>query len=296
MKQLTSLWRTKTATAVSESKSPRALEWVEVAPDRILVATPERVWIYRPSLATQDREVLTAQTDEGPTSPEIARKLLDSAIVLAKRAVTVKKTRQPLTPIRWVWWLAGAYRLTHSTPQLMAEAAQTFAASGRLELASWAAEKAREESGHDRLALLDLQSLGYDGLAVVETLVPPSSMTLLDYFTRCARNQDPIGCVGYAYTLERLALAIDEECVQEVEKVLPVNATRCLRVHSAIGSDVEHVAENVELVAKLSRQERIRVVLAVYETALLYFQGSGENAPSDAELQKCLRGSSLSPA
>ncbi|MBD2534277.1 hypothetical protein H6G97_34055, partial [Nostoc flagelliforme FACHB-838] len=36
-------------------------------------------------------------------------------------------------------------------------------------------------------------------------------------------------------------------------------ATRCLRVHSGVGSDVEHVEETVALVAALTPEERTRV-------------------------------------
>jgi hypothetical protein len=54
----------------------------------------------------------------------------------------------------------------------MEEARDRFAASGRESLAQWAAQKAREEAGHDRLALLDIQSMGYDAEAVVQALVP----------------------------------------------------------------------------------------------------------------------------
>lgn len=120
----------------------------------------------------------------------------------------------------------------------MEEASQRFAAAGRERLAQWAAQKAIEERGHDQLALLDLQSLGYQ-VEVVETLVPPSAKVLLDYFTRSVQTPEPIACVGYSYTMERLALLIGKEYIQMIEALLPsgTSATRCLRVHSALGSD-----------------------------------------------------------
>ena len=59
--------------------------------------------------------------------------------------------------------------------------------------------------------------------------------------------EDPIRCVGYAYTLERLAMSVDEAALRAVERMLPpgVQATLCMRVHSAVGSDAIHVAETV---------------------------------------------------
>ena len=112
------------------------------------------------------------------------QKLLDRAIAYAWH--TVKTDRRPpkLTPIRWVWRLAGAYHSSRHTTRLMEEAARRFAASGRQSLAEWAAQKAKEEAGHDRLALLDIQSMGYEAEAVVKALVPSAA-------TSCGRLLHP---------------------------------------------------------------------------------------------------------
>ena len=219
------------------------------------------------------------------------RKLLDRAIAYA--CYTVKSKRKPpaLTRRRWVWGLAGSYHLCHSYSQLIEEAAQRFAASDRKRLAQWAAQKAREEAGHDRLALLDIQSMGYEALAVVEALIPPAAVVLVNYLTQSVHAPDPIGCVGYSYTMERLATGIKEKHIQSVEALLPpgICATRCLRVHSSVGADVEHVEETVEMVAGLAPKERVRVAIACYETALLYFNPPQEDYISESELQHVLR-------
>lgn len=271
------------------------IEWVRIAPDKVVVATADRVWLYRPS--SGDSSDFLAQRRSGAGSVATTQKLLDTSIVLAKRAVLSSHRPPALSRTRWIWHLAGQYHLTHSTPRLMQEAAQLFAAAGRESLAQWATQKAIEERGHDRLALLDIQSLGYKGEAVVEALVPPSAKVLLDYFSRSVQASDPISCVGYSYTLERLALAISEEHIQAVEALLPlgIRATRCLRVHSGVGSDVEHVEETVELVAGLTSEERTRVAIACYETALLYFSSPQRSYPSDEELQQILRPLALHP-
>jgi hypothetical protein len=56
--------------------------------------------------------------------------------------------------------LASAYHLTHSIPQLLKDAARGFAVNNRSSLDAWALEKAEEETGHDRLAVVDIQWLG----------------------------------------------------------------------------------------------------------------------------------------
>jgi pyrroloquinoline quinone (PQQ) biosynthesis protein C len=177
----------------------------------------------------------------------------------------------------------------------MQEAARRFAAEDHEQLAEWAEQKALEETGHDRLALLDIQSLGYQAEAVVKAFVPPSAKVLVDYFIRSVQTSDPIGAVGYSYTLERVALAVKEKHIQTIEAIIPsgINATRCLRVHSSIGSDVEHVEETIAMVARLTPAKRRKIAIACYETAILYFSSRENDYPSTDELQQKLPSSDV---
>ena len=261
-------------------------EWAQIAPGKVVVATNNRAWIYQPR--TEDDRFARSMTGSG--SFATTRKLLDTAIAAAKQAVKSEVRPPALTSTRWIWRLASAYHMTHYVPQLLKDAARGFEAQGRTELAAWALEKVEEETGHDRLAWLDIQSLGYDADAVVKTLVPPAAIALVDYFRRSVRDSDPIDCVGYTYTLERLSLGIGAEYIQSVEALLPakVNATRFLRVHSAVGADADHVGENVSLVAELSAQERSRIARACYETALMTFSPPSGEYISDAEIQQII--------
>jgi hypothetical protein len=153
----------------------------------------------------------------------------------------------------------------------MTAAATRFAAAGREALAAWARAKAIEEDGHDVLARRDLEALGYDADAALAALRPPTALALAARLRAAVEADDPIECVGYAYALERLALARGADYVARVEAALPagVRATRCLRVHSAVGSDVRHVRETVEMVAGLSGPERAAIAAAAHETAVL---------------------------
>jgi pyrroloquinoline quinone (PQQ) biosynthesis protein C len=173
----------------------------------------------------------------------------------------------------------------------MEEAKKRFASANRQTLAQWAEQKAKEEAGHDQLALLDIKSMGYQSEAVVEVLVPPAAKSLLDYFTRSVEESDPIECVGYSYTAERLGICIGEGYIQSVEALLPpgIRATRCLRAHSAMSTEVEHVKETVEMIAELTYQERDRVAKACYQTALLRFSPPEEAYISDEEIESILK-------
>ncbi len=270
----------------SVSEGSEKLEWAQIALGKVVVANSERAWLYQPQ-SSDDRFARPMECDG---SFATTKKLLDTAIAAAKVAVKSDSRPPALTPTRWVWRLAGAYHLTSTVPQLLKDAAIGFAANSRSNLKSWALEKVEEETGHDRLALLDIQSLGYDAEAVVAELKPPAAIALLDYFTRSVQDDDPIDGVGYAYTMERLSLGIEKDYIEKVESLFSpeINATRCLRVHSAIGADAGHAHENVELVAELSAAERTRIARACYETALMLFSPPPEGYISDDELQAIL--------
>lgn len=241
------------------------------------------------SHASQAAPRVTATS--APTGREVAplRRRLDRAIAAAfphARPDVVP----PLTPVRWAYRLAGLYHLTHDTPRLLELAALRFAAAGRDILAAWARERAREESRHDLLALRDLRDLGHDPERVVRALRPAPALALVDYFTRCVHAPDPVGCVGYAYAIERLAMTVREADIRAVEAILPagVRATRCLRVHSAAGSDGDHVAETLVAVARLGADEQARIAEAAGETARRCFVPEPGGPPSDAEIAATL--------
>ncbi|MEM7594273.1 MAG: hypothetical protein AAF383_22645 [Cyanobacteria bacterium P01_A01_bin.83] len=269
------------------------VEWVTIAPDKVVVANAERVWLD--SLLDDDDRYTETITGTGNTA--ITRNLLDGVMAAAKVAIPVSKNPPPLTPNRLVWHLAGAYQTAHATPTLMEEAGQRFASANRHALSNWAFEKAKEETGHDRLALLDIKSLGYRAEELVQAIIPPAAMVLVDYFKRSVQYLDPIDCVGYVHALERMSLGGKKEHIQKIDALVPlkVNATRFLRMHSSMGSDVKHVEDNVEMIVRLSYAERTRVIRACYETALLLFSPPRDGYLSEAELEDMLKPYKLEP-
>ncbi|PMB03463.1 hypothetical protein CEN49_23145 [Fischerella thermalis CCMEE 5273] len=260
-----------------------------VVSDEVAVNTANCTRVHQPSSVESGAGFTAKKVDTDSIAQ--TQKHLDRAIVLAWKAVKSNSRPPALTRTRWVWRLAGAYHSSCHTSRLMEEAAQRFAASGRKNLAQWAVQKAREEAGHDRLALRDIQSMGYDAEAVVQALVPSPIKALVDYFIQSVQTTDPIGCVGFFYTAERLGTFIGEEYIQSVEALLPLgtHATRWLRVHSSVGAEVKHIEETVKVVAELTPEEHIRIAQACYETALLRFTPPKEGYISDEELQNVLK-------
>jgi hypothetical protein len=172
-------------------------QWARVAPGRVVVATGHGAWEHRPSpdgLPDMFDAPMRGRGTAGST-----RWLLDGAIGAAASGRRTSRPTSPLTPIRWLWRLAGYYLTTEATSRLLPEAASRFAAAGQHDLADWANLRVREEAGHERLALRDIRALGYDPQDVLRRFVPPAAKALVDYFTGTVRRRPgPIGCVGYA--------------------------------------------------------------------------------------------------
>lgn len=263
------------------------MEWAAIGGGAVVVATEARGWLHHPANPMDPFHFPM----KGPGTPATTGRLLDAAIAAGLTAGAVGGTPPPpLTATRWAWRLVGYYHLTHSTPALLVETARRFDAAGRPALAAWATEKAADETAHDRLALRDLDELGYD--AGVTSLRHPTAVAMVDWFRAAAEGDAlPLGVIAYAHTVERLALTLDAAAVDAVRAVLPPGsrAIRCLRVHSAIGSDVSHVSDNIRLVATLPAAERAAIALACRRVAGLFSRTPDEGHLDDAALAALFR-------
>ena len=98
-------------------------------------------------------------------------------------------------------------------------------------------------------------------------------------------------CLGLVLSIVFLVTEKENRFVKfhAVQSLFPdgVDATRFLRSHSSLGSEVSHVEETIEFVASLPAEDRISVVQATYETALLMASGRRlESSKSEAEIRE----------
>jgi len=264
------------------------LEWLEISSNAFaspsatdstgltVVATATRAFLHEPHALGSDPFDAPMR---GAGSPETTHWLLEGAIAAAGRAFHA--ARGAISPAagslgsaaHWAYRLVGYFHTTDATRRLLPLIALRFAASGQRPLSAWAKLKINEESGHEQLALRDLSELGYRAQGLVSAFVPPRAAAWVALFERLAKADNPVGCVGYAHALERLALLRGPTEVDAIEQSLPVgvNATRCLRVHSALGSDAHHVRSNVTTTAALNADDRRAIAHACYLTARIYF-------------------------
>ncbi len=262
-------------------------EWVNVTGDTAIIARESgEVWFHTPSGTNGGIDPFTTPMT-GTGAPGSTIRLLDGAINLGFAGIEKRLARPEPTVAGYIVALVGAYHTSVDTPRNLRRAAKRFEELGRPEVAAYLEERAREETGHDRLALKDLHALGVPGERLVANFIPEGIKPLCKRFDDLCAQDYPIGCIGYSYCLERIAALKQETDIERVRVLCPdgVDATRFLRSHSSLGSEASHVEETIEFVASLPANDRIAVVQETYELALILAEGyNHELLKSEAEM------------
>jgi hypothetical protein len=261
-------------------------EWVNVTGDLSIIARESgEVWFHTPGGKGSVDPFAAPMTGVGAMGSTVG--LLDGAISLGFAEIEKRLARPEPTLVGYVVALVGAYHTSVDTPRNLQRAATRFNELGRPEVAAYLEERAREETGHDRLALKDLRALGVPGERLVASFIPEGIKPLCKRFDDLCAQHYPIGCIGYSYCLERIAALKQKADVEKVQAMCPdgVDATRFLRSHSSLGSEASHVEETIKFVAALPADDRIKVVRETYESALILAEGyNHELLKSDAEM------------
>jgi hypothetical protein len=213
--------------------------------------------------------------------------LLDGALNLGFSSIEKCLARPEPTLTAYIVALVGAYHTSVHTPRNLRRAASRFDELGRPEVAAYLEDRALEETGHDRLALKDLHALGVPGERLVASFIPAGIKPLCERFDQLCAEDYPIGSIGYSYCLERIAALKQKSDIDKVQALCPdgVDATRFLRSHSCLGSEVTHVEETIKFVASLAADDRIRIVQETYQSALIMAEGyNHELLKSEAEM------------
>jgi hypothetical protein len=262
-------------------------EWVNVTGDISIIARESgEVWFHTPSGTKENVDPFaTPMTGVGAMGSTVG--LLDGAINLGFAGIEKRLALPDPTLVGYIVALVGAYHTSVDTPRNLRRAAGRFNELGRPEVAAYLEERAREETGHDRLALKDLRALGVPGERLVANFVPEGIKPLCKRFDDLCAQDYPIGCIGYSYCLERIAALKEKSDIEKVRTLCPdgVDATRFLRSHSSLGSEASHVEETIAFVASLPANDRISVVQETYESALIMAEGyNHELLKSEAEM------------
>lgn len=250
-------------------------EWVNVTDEMSIIARESgEVWFHNRSGAKGGLDPF-AQPMEGAGSLGSTLGLLDGAINLAFSRIESRLARPEPTLTGYVVALVGAYHTSVDTPRNLRRAKSRFEELGRPEVAAYLEDRAREETGHDRLALKDLRALGVPGERLVASFMPDGIKPLCKRFDDLCAEDYPIGSIGYSYCLERIAALKEKSDIENVRAICPdgVDATRFLRSHSSLGSEAAHVDETIEFVASLPANDRIKVIQETYQSAVIMAEG-----------------------
>jgi len=250
-------------------------EWVNVTDDISIIARESgEVWFHNRSEANGSLDPFAAPMG-GAGSLGSTVGLLDGAINLAFSRIEKRLARPEPTLAAYIIALVGAYHTSVDTPRNLRRAASRFEELGRPEVAAYLEVRAREETGHDRLALKDLRALGVPGERLVANFIPEGIKPLCKRFDELCAKDYPIGSIGYSYCLERIAALKEKSDIENVQAMCPngVDSTRFLRSHSSLGSEAAHVDETIEFVASLPANDRIKVVQETYQSALIMAEG-----------------------
>jgi hypothetical protein len=264
-------------------------EWVNVTANISIIARESgEAWFHTRSGTKEGLDPFaTPMTGVGARGSTVG--LLDGAINLGFARIKKRLARPDPTLAAYIVALVGCYHTTVDSPRNLRRAAGRFKELGRPEVATYLEERAREETGHDRLALKDLRALGVPAERLVANFVPEGIKPLCKRFDDLCIQDYPIGCIGYSYCLERIAALKQETDIEKVQAMCPdgIDVTRFLRAHSSLGSEAAHVEEAIEFVASLPANDRIRVLQETYESALIMAEGyNHELLKSEAEILK----------
>ncbi|MGA9085056.1 MAG: hypothetical protein WB390_21580, partial [Pseudolabrys sp.] len=170
-------------------------EWVNVTDDISIIARESgEVWFHTPSGTTEKIDPFaTPMTGVGSAGSTVG--LLDGAINLGFTRIEKRLARPDPTVAGYIVALVGAYHTSVDTPRNLRRAASRFNELGRPEVAAYLEERAREETGHDRLALKDLRALGVPGERLVANFIPEGIKPLCQRFDDLCAEEYPIGCI-----------------------------------------------------------------------------------------------------
>lgn len=272
-------------------------EWVDVNGGTSIIArNTGEVWFFTPDGSNDASPFAAPMTGAGSVRSTIG--LLDGAIHLGFARIRENLATPALSLASYIVALIGAYHTSVDTPRNLLRAARRFEHLGRPEVAAYLEDRAREETGHDRLALKDLRALGMPAERLVANFIPEGIKPLCKRFDELCAQDYPIGSIGYSYCLERIAALKQEGDIAKVKALCPdgIDATRFLRSHSGLGSEAMHVEETIAFVATLPPDDRIKVVRETYESAVTMAEGyNRELLRTETDMIAALEGAAGEP-
>jgi len=260
------------------------VEWV-VLPGNVAILADDDGGTSAADVEGFEGEVIFASPMTGPGSRPSTEALLKALILFGLQAEPTVARSNP-TVAEYALDLVGSYHNASRTASNYLLAAKRFREINRADIAAYLERHAKEERGHEKLALRDLNALGLPADRLLAEFVPPGVFSMCDLFDRYSSSDYPIGCIGYSYFFESKAAKRMQHHIDALQALSPTGAdvTRFMRAHSTLGSEIDHVNDMLEFIAALPADDRTKIALAVYETAVAVRDHSVGTAERSAEL------------
>jgi pyrroloquinoline quinone (PQQ) biosynthesis protein C len=172
-------------------------------------------------------------------------------------------------PAAYADWIAQTYYYVRYVPTAMTRAAERCGAGGVLH--EVLVTGAREEQGHDRLLLRDIQHLGRELSDFPES--PEVTAYYRALFT-AIENEGPAALFGFSLPLEGLAAQKMSDHLRRVRELYSDEGTHFLRVHCEL--DVEHYEDGLRMLSTLSAPELDLVRRSLRASTDLYLRMLGQ--------------------
>lgn len=150
-------------------------------------------------------------------------------------------------------WLAQTYYMVNHSTRLVALAA-AYSDLGRNDLHARFVDHAKEERGHQQIALNDLKGIK-QSIDDLPCLYPTASIYQIQYYW--IEHRGVAGLFGYILFLECLATEFGPELYRRTSGEHGAGAAKFLKVHSE--DDVDHTEKAFKLMESLSAEERALV-------------------------------------
>jgi len=245
------------------------VEWAPVSKDITIVSSETGEFWFLNLGHSEDvlpfKRPMTCKGARGSTAG-----LLNGAVELGFVGNRSNLRKTPPSLLRYVFDLIGSYHNARRAPGHFSRAAKRLNELNRPAIATYLEIHAREETGHDRLALKDLRALGLPAEQIVANLVPEGWHALYEIFDRVSSSDNPVGCIGYCYCFESTAALKQKADIEAFQALCPegMDASRFARTHSGLGSEAGHAEDLIDLIASLPACDRIEIVKVTYDTAL----------------------------
>jgi pyrroloquinoline quinone (PQQ) biosynthesis protein C len=171
-----------------------------------------------------------------------------------------------LTRAQYGRFLVEVFHYSRHTPRLLA------AASSKLKFEDQGLfdrfmENAHEEAGHDRWALQDLASLGWNIEQVITSDPLPSTEAMVAFSYYVINYLDPLGLLGSNYALETLGSGAATDVASQLQRTLGIGPESLTFLSGHGEADQDHVIHLKRVTNEFARSPEVqRLVVRAAKT------------------------------